>query len=314
MKRLLLFPVLFAAILMSWTISVFAAPLATSARAVIPADIQQIISVDYRALKASPTALALKERVLPDNMKEFESSLRGFGINPDQDVEQLTFAAFRDKQGLNTVSIAQGQFPTKKILLNLAKKKIKGTRYRLSSMYPMPGGMVVSFLDDFTMLFGQRAAVKAALDARDGEAPSLGSNSQIADMISSVDRGSVWSVLDEKGTQNMMRSTLGEAAKLADFESLKKRLLGSRYTMDFDNGLAFDLDVLTSDTMTAASLSSLVKAGVMFRKMSATGAEKTALESVTVDSDSSKLQLHFRSDEKRFQSLLQSDLFTTITR
>jgi hypothetical protein len=229
-------------------------------------------------------------------------------------VEQLTFAAFRDKQGLNTVSIAQGQFPTKKVLLNLAKKKIKGTRYRLSSMYPMPGGMVVSLLDDFTMLFGQRAAVKAALDARDGEAPSLGSNSQIADMISSVDRGSVWSVLDEKGTQNMMRSTLGEAAKLADFESLKKRLLGSRYTMDFDNGLAFDLDVLTSDTMTAASLSSLVKAGVMFRKMSATGAEKTALESVTVDSDSSKLQLHFRSDEKRFQSLLQSDLFTTITR
>ena len=53
--------------------------LGTSARAVIPAEVQQIISVDYRALKASPTALALKNRVLPDNMKEFEGALTGVG-------------------------------------------------------------------------------------------------------------------------------------------------------------------------------------------------------------------------------------------
>jgi hypothetical protein len=112
----------------------------------------------------------------------------------------------------------------------------------------------------------------------------------------------------------MMRSTLGDAAKLTDYEMVKKRLLGSRYTMDFSNGLDFNLDVLTSDTITAATLSSLIKAGVMFRKMGASGPEKTALESVTIDSDSSNLKLHFRSDEKRFQSLLQSDLFATVTR
>ena len=39
----------------------WAGPLATAARSVIPKDTQQIICVDYRALKASPTALALKE-------------------------------------------------------------------------------------------------------------------------------------------------------------------------------------------------------------------------------------------------------------
>jgi hypothetical protein len=226
----------------------------------------------------------------------------------------LTFAAFRTDKALNTVGIAQGQFPTKKILLQLSKKKIRGTRYRLSAIYPMAGGMDVAFLDDFTMVFGQRSAVKAALDARDGEAPSLSSNSRISDMIGDVDSGSVWSVLDQEGTQHMMRSTLGDAAKLGDFETVKNRLLGSRYTMEFTNGLAFNLDVLTSDTITAATLSSLIKAGVLFRKMSATGAEKTALESVTVDSASSNLKLQFRSDEKRFQSLLQSDLFGTITR
>ena len=59
-----------------------ATALGTSARSVIPADIQQIISVDYRALKNSSTAQALKARVLPDQLKEFETSLRGVGIDP----------------------------------------------------------------------------------------------------------------------------------------------------------------------------------------------------------------------------------------
>jgi hypothetical protein len=292
----------------------FPVPLGTSARAVIPSDIQQIISVDYRALKNSPTALALKARVLPDSLKEFETALRGVGIDPDTDVEQLTFASFRVKQNVQIIGLAQGNFPTKKILLRMKTKKVKALKYRSNDLYAMPGGQDMTFLDDFTMLFGQRSAVQAALDSRDGEAPGLNSNSNIADMITAVDSGPVWSVLDAQGTQNMLHSTLGDAAKLADYDMVKNRLLGSRYTMDFENGVNFNLDVVTSDTMTAATLSSLLKAGVMFRKMNAQGVEKVALDSVTVDSDSANLKLHFKSDEKRFQSLLQSELFNAVAR
>lgn len=311
MKRLAL---LFGMLLLA-SLPGLAAALGTSARTVIPTDVQQIISVDYRALKASPTALALKNRVLPDNMKEFETALAGVGVDPNQDVEQLTFAAFRTKTGgLRMVGIAQGQFPTKKILARMKAKKLTGYRYRLNAIYPMPGGQDMCFLDDFTMVFGMRDAVKAALDARDGVTPALDSESQIADMMGEVDSGTVWSVLDQAGTQNMMRSTLGDAAKLADYDMIKKRILGSRYTMDFNNGVNFDLNVVTSDTMTAATLSSILKAGVLFRKMNATGVEKVALDSVTVDSDSGNLKLHFQADDKRFQSLLQSDLFASVSR
>lgn len=289
-----------------------AMPLGTSARVVIPADIQQIISVDYRALKNSPTALALKARVLPDQLKEFETALRGFGIDPDNDVEQLTFASFRAKKNVEIIGLAQGIFPTKKILARMKLKKIKPLKYRTSDLYSMPGGQEMTFLDDFTMLFGQKAAVLAALDARDGEAPALSSNSAVTDNIAAVDSGPVWSVLDAQGTQNMLHSTLGDAAKLTDYEVVRKRLLGSRYTMEFNNGVNFNLSVVTSDSMTAATLSSLVQAGVLFRKMSAQGVEKSALDSVTVSSDSANLKMNFRSDEKKFQSLVQSDLFASV--
>ena len=43
----------------------------------------------------------------------------------------------------------------------------------------------------------------------------------------------------------MMRSALGDATKVADYDTVKKRLLGSRYTMDFSSGVNFNLDVIS---------------------------------------------------------------------
>ena len=172
----------------------------------------------------------------------------------------------------------------------------------------------VTFLDDSSMLFGESDSVQAALDARDGNTPSLASNSNMSELVRSADTGAVWSVLDATGTQNMMRSTLGDAARLADFETVKKRLLGSVYTMDFTHGVKFDLSVLTSDSMTAATMSSLLRAGMMFKKMNATGVEKIALDNVSVDNDNEHLLLHFKADDDKFETLLQSPLFTSIAR
>jgi len=172
--------------------------------------------------------------------------------------------------------------------------------------------MVMNFLDESTMLFGDPAAVHDALDTRNGEMESVSSNSQITDNIQAVEGGAIWSVLDQTGTQNMMRSALGDASKLADYDTVKKRLLGSRYTMDFNRGVKFDLNVITSDTMTAATMSSLIKAGMLFKKTNASPIEKSVMDSMTVDSDSGKLQVHFSADDKKFQSFLQSDMFTTV--
>ncbi len=293
----------------------WAAPMGGAARSVIPGDIQQLITVDYRTLKNSSTAMALKDQVLPPSLKEFETSLKGVGINPEKDVDLLTFASYRmEKQGLKVVGVAQGSFSEKAFVKKMKLNKTKPKKYRDSDVYPMSGGMEMSFLDENTLLFGDGAALRGALDARDGYSTTLDSNSQVADMIGAVESGTVWSVLDQQGTQNMLLSALGDAGKLADFNTVKKRVLGSRYTMNFQSGVNFDLDIVTSDSMTAATLSSLVKAGVLYRKMTATPIEKVALENVSVNSDSSNLQMHFKADDKQFQSLLHSDLFAAVSK
>ena len=293
----------------------YAMPLNSSARSVVPADLQQLISVDYRALKDSPTAMALKQQVLPDNLKQFEEALKGIGIDPEKDVDTLAFAAFHvGKQGVKGVGVASGPFNMKAVLKKMKLQKFVAKKYRNANLYPMDGGMLMSFLDDSTLLFGEPTAIRTALDTRDGEVLNLDTNGNMADMMASVDAAPVWSILDQSGTQNMLRSALGDASKVADYDTLKKRLLGSRYTMSFNSGVNFDLTVVTSDSITAGTLSSLVKAGMLYKKMNASPAEKIAMDNTTVDSDSSNLQVHFKANDQQFQSLMHSELFAAVSR
>jgi hypothetical protein len=292
----------------------YAMPLNSSARSCVPADLLQLISVDYRALKDSPTAMALKQQLMPDNIKQFESALKAIGLDPDKDVDTLAFASFHaGKQGVKTVGVAAGPFNMKAVLKKMKLQKFVPKKYNTAEIYPMDGGFVMSFLDDSTLLFGDSTSIRVALDTRDGQVLSLDTNGNMADMMSSVDSAPVWSILDQAGTQNMMRSALGDAAKVADYESVKKRLLGSRYTMSFNSGVNFDLTVLTDDAMTASTISSVVKAGLLYKKMSATPAEKIAVENTTIDSDSSNVQVHFKANDQQFQSLMHSELFAAVT-
>jgi hypothetical protein len=292
----------------------YAMPLNSSARSCVPADLLQLISVDYRAIKDSPTAMALKAQLLPDNIKQFEAALKNIGLDPDKDVDTLTFASFRSgKQGVKTAGVASGPFNMKAVLKKMKLEKVTPKKYNNSLIYPMDGGFVMSFLDDSTLLFGDMTSVKAALDTRDGQTLGLDTNGSMADMMTSVDSAPVWSILDQQGTQNMMRSALGDASKVADYETVKKHLQGSRYTMNFTNGVNFDMAVITSDSMTAGTISSLVKAGLMLKKMSATPAEKIAVENTSVDSDGSNVGVHFKANDQQFQALMHSDLFAAVT-
>ena len=237
----------------------YAMPLNSSARSCVPADLLQLISVDYRSIKDSPTALALKQQLMPDNIKQFEAALKAIGLDPDKDIDTLTFASFRaGKQGVKTIGVAAGPFNMKTVLKKMKLQKYVPKKYNNSDIYPMDGGFVMSFLDDSTLLFGDSIAIRVALDTRGGTVLGLDTNGDMADMMTNVDSEPVWSILDQGGTQNMMHSAMGDASKVADYESVKKRLVGSRYTMNFSSGVKFDLTVVTSDSVTAGTVSSLV--------------------------------------------------------
>ena len=295
-----------------------AAQLSTEARTAIPHEVQQLVVIDYRAMQNSAAAMDLRERVMPPELKQFDDALRKSGLNDNHDVDELAFALFRpgaSSDALVTVGIAQGQFSTQDILANFRKQKVLPTRLRTNRIYPLAKtGMVICFVDPSTMVFGGKDAVEKALDARDGISPSLLTNGTMMDAMKTVDSDPLWSILDEKGTQTMMRQVLGEAGSVTDFETVRKRLQASWYGMDFQHGVKFDLTISTGDSFAAATISSLLTAAVMIRKMSGSDAEKQALADTAIASDSGRMSIHFAASDGDFSSLLHSPLFQSMVR
>lgn len=294
-----------------------AAELSSDAKAAIPHDVQQLIVVDYRAMQNSPAAMSLKDRTLPPELKRLETSLKTSGLKVDQDADVLAFAAFRGtgKEQVKTVGIAQGQFRTREILANFAKNKTKSTTLRNNTIYPMgAAGLSVAFLNQTTMVFGDRDALRAALDARDGISPNFLSNADFVSEMGAVDQKAVWSLLDQKGTQTMMKGVLGDASGLADYDTVKNRMKSSRYTMDFQNGVKFDMAVVMSDTVTAATAAALMKGVALLKKTQGTPLEKTALDETAIESNSGTLQVSYSSSDSQFASLLSSPLFQQVVK
>jgi len=296
------------------------AQLSTDARAAIPHDVQQLIVIDYKAMQNSVAATNLRDRVTLPELKQFEEALRKAGLNENHDVEQLAYVLFRP-QGksqnedaadapLKSVGIAQGQFPVPEMLAGFRKQKIKATLIRTNKVYPLARtGMVLCFVDTSTMVFGDPEAVKAALDAHDSAAPSLLTNAPMMDAMRSVDTEPLWSILDSKGTEFMMKQMLGPAGSITGFASIQKRLQACWYSMDFQHGATFDLTISTDDSFTAAAISSLLNAAVTVRKMSGSDAEKQALSATSIGSDAGRLSVHFAASDTEFDALLHSTFF-----
>jgi hypothetical protein len=293
-----------------------AAELSNDAKGAIPENVQQLIVIDYDAMQNSSAAMDLKNQVMPPELKRLEKALSASGMDDNNDVDELAFASFRpdpNREGSMIIGIAQGQFSEADVIAGLKKHKLKPKMLRTNQIWPMVGsGMVVCFVSPTTMIFGDSEAMKFALNARDGFAPSMLKNTALMQQVGLVDNEPLWSVLDGKGTQLMMRNVLGQASQLADYESVKKSLISSRYSMNFNNGVKFDLAVVTPDTFTAATMSSMMNAAAMYEKMTSTPIEKTAIDATDISSNSGTLLVNFNASDYQFESLLHSSLFQTV--
>jgi hypothetical protein len=295
-------------------------------------------------MQNSSAAMNLKDRVLPPELKRLETALKSSGLKVDQDADVLCFAAFRTGPSADTariLGIAQGQFQTRAILAKFytdadktdkdkdanakdtkdkdAKDKEKGkTKARLVRgrvVFPMgANGFDVAFLNQTTMIFGDKKSVDTALDAYDGLTQNFLANGDMVNEMSAVDSKAVWSLLDAKGTQTMMKSVLGEASSLTDYDTVRERMKISRYTMDFSNGVKFDMAVVMSDTLTGATAATLMKGVALLRKTQGSPLEKQALDETTIDSSAGTLTVSYSSTDSQFSSLLGSSLFQSVVK
>src|SRR5258708_19518001 len=91
--------------------------------------------------------MALKQQVLPDNLKELETALKGIGIDAERDLDQLNFASFRtEKKGIQTIGVAACSFSAKAVLMTMKLKKMATTIYGPINIFPIVTDLSKTFM------------------------------------------------------------------------------------------------------------------------------------------------------------------------
>jgi hypothetical protein len=74
------------------------------------------------------------------------------------------------------------------------------------------------------------------------------------------------------------------------------------------------LDVTTPDTISAATMASLLNAAALYKRMSGTATEKQAIDNTTIGSSGGVLDVTFASTSSQFTNLLDSNLFQSVVK
>lgn len=291
-----------------------AAQLGAAAQSVLPAGSRQVISLDYRRLAQDPTAMRLAVQVLPPEMRHMTAIFTAAGLNPAQDVDRLTFATFDYPRGVELAGVAEGNLQNfkldpffKKTAKHPTPPEFHGTPiYHSADLYffrPDPNAVV----------FGDRAAVERLIDVQQGVVPRLDSNNAMLDLIAGTQSTAIWSVLDAAGTRSMVQSLAGSSGA-PGVDTVAQRLRGSRYTVNVDGGVQLNLEMLADDAVSAAAVSTGLRAAVLYRQVQEKNPVlKGLLNNIQVDAAGDHAFLQVNSDEAVVSQLLATDLFTSIT-
>lgn len=300
--------------LLAGVLPLAAAQLGATAQAVMPSDTRQIISIDYHRLSQDPTAAQVESQVVPPEMRNLAELLKQGGVDARQDLNRIAFATYAAKGKIGLMGVAEGSFQNLKLarFFHPTKRNPHPPQYSGVAIYNAEGTWF--FLpDQTTLVFGSRNAVETAIDAEQGVIPRIATNDQMSNLIAGTQTTDVWSVLDAAGTKNMVKSLVG-GGKI-DPALFAKRFDGARYTIAFNDQVQLNLEMMTSDALTAAALSAGLRAAVDYRLHQERDPNlKALLNQVQVDSAGDHAFLQVASPESSIATLLHSDLFNAVVR
>lgn len=292
-----------------------AAQIGATAQSVLPAGTRQLVSVNYRRLADNRLAAQIESQVLPQQMRNVTALLTRGGVDTSQDLDRLSFATFEAKNGIGLLGVAEGNFEAFKTSAFFHKmpRHPEPPQYNGVNYYTADG---LSFFlpDPTTLVFGSPAAIHEAIDVEHGAIAPLANNSDMASLIAGTQSTDIWSVLDANGARGMLSAMAGDTGKL-DTAALGNHFDGARYTIQFEQDVKVNLQLMTDDAMSAGLASTGLRAAVLYKQYQAKDpALKALLSQVEVDSAGNDAFLQVQSPQSTVAQLLNTDLFKSIMR
>jgi hypothetical protein len=238
---------------------------------VLPADARFVMGFDVKRFAASPfyARFAAQRGMKPEALRELEEKT---GLDPARDVDRIVIAGTGRGIGLALVT---GRFDLYKLGRALETGgKAKGYRHEGLSLYAFgeEGGRAsaLAFLDETSLLFGEKDRVEAAAASRvRGDAPFKG-NAVLVGLLEKVRPGSTfWMVGDQSLLAGMPTSVPAPGASGDGATVSLPALQSVTVTGDLDPQVSLQVVGGAKDALAAKNLADVVRGFVALASLQA---------------------------------------------
>lgn len=294
-----------------------------------PSTVGEFAYADLRQAREFPWFSQLKEQMLPDKFRQFEQFLASAGMDPNSQVEELAWALVPTGMttgnpdsiptGEQIVGVALGQFQPSAAEAFFKNQKTASVKVRGYTLYGFGSGTGASdlffvFLDGSTAAFGQRAMLEQMIAVRFGDQPNVTQNTTIYPLITQANGHSiVWAVLNPGYTRLALQQLVPGASQFAQAAPLLAKIQSMLISVQSSNGIQADFQATCATPDDAATMSSLLQAGLMLVKYQATSQNNPALaqmlETAKINPNGDRLTVSVALSNDQMLALIQSKTF-----
>ncbi|MGO8786842.1 MAG: hypothetical protein ACLQVL_05590 [Terriglobia bacterium] len=257
--------------LASVAILCFPAPLAADqlpgeALNTFPADTLQVSFSNLATLRSLSIYPQIRQRILNQQLHAFEDFLRPMGIDPEKDVDEVMLGWRGEMIGPSGyLGLAAGRFQPALIQQYFDRTGLPIREYNGSNLYAFgsggdPDDLFFTFFDSTLAGFGRLGDLKAMIDARQGSANALNSNSDFVNWEGELDgTAPQWGILNGKSAGNLAGLWLAPSGqKNVDLSSFGRSVRALLYRVQWDTGFSSNLIMVCNSPENAAGFATLI--------------------------------------------------------
>jgi hypothetical protein len=244
-----------------------------------PADARYVMGFDVKRLTASPfyARYGAQKGMRPESLAQIEEKT---GLDPARDIDTIVIAGAETGRGaVPGIALVTGRFDLYKLGRSLETEgKVRGYNHDGVTVYAYkeegPRATAIAFLDDSSLLFGQKERVEAAVSSRTrGEAPLRG-NAVLLALVEKVRPGSTFWMVGDQSLLAGMPSSIPAPGAAGGGEGggatiSLPALRTITVTGDLDPQVSLDLTGEAADEPAARNLADVVRGFVALMSLQA---------------------------------------------
>jgi hypothetical protein len=305
-----------------------ASPVGSDIVSMFPKDAGEIAYANLKVARQYPWFEQLKEQMLPARFRQFETFLTAAGVDPNSQVEELTWALVPSMPANATatsvptseevVGVALGQFQPDVTDAYLQSKKTFSVKVHDYTLYAFgsgagPGDLFLFFLDANTAAFGQRDQLEKLIAVRYGEAEGVMTNPDLAPLVNEANgSGLVWAVMNPAYTRLAIQQLAGSATQFSQAGQVLAQLKSLIISFEADSGIQVHFQAVCATTDAASTFASLLQAGLLLQKYQAQQTNPDLaqlLDATEVSANGDRLDIRLSLSDDQVVALIRRKTF-----